>query len=741
MGCDLTSEALTASVLFAWLICASAAATSPHILTSRSIAVRSFQVSDSIEMTHVEETNVLSGNPAQFSPNAKNIAVVTYRGNLKRNTNDYRLLLFHVLSGQRPEPEVLLTVPSASNSPGISNVRWAGDDVLIFLANIGARKQQIYSLDLHTRNLKQLTNHPTDVLAFDATADSQTLAYLARRPNIPLMNKAERNNGVVISDQAFVDLLIGQNRENVSLFASSPELFLKAKDQPARKVNFPNKETLYPWFGVSLSHDGRFAIVLTDTYLYEAPARWSEYRVNRKGFITYLLVDCANMQVRDLLDAPAYSGSAVWSGNRSAIVTSTYLPLNIGDGTDIEMRKANPWTVQVDIDTGKWKPIAEGKFVIIKWDANRRILWLSPLLNTTFTVSHIDTNPVAYQYDGAEWKQVDKRTQTVIQRGELGVWQEQDLNSPPLLLIGTMNKSQKSLLADPNPQFQQIRFGHVEEITWKGQDDADIRGGLYLPIDYSEQKRYPLIIQTHGWDPTKFEVDGISTAGYAAQALAGSGFVVAQVPEAKALSNPLEGPENMTMFEGLIDSLDKRGLIDRSRVGILGYSRTGFAVWYTIAFSSFHFAAASIVDGSDGGYWEYVAELNRSAAIRDMYEGQNSGSPFGRGLTNWERSAPGFNLDRVRAPVREVGCGPRSLQYNWEPFVGLKRLGKPIELVWLPEAEHHPVKPSERMTAQQGNVDWFRFWLQDYEDPDPGKQSQYIRWRKLRKMHNEQPKN
>jgi hypothetical protein len=31
-------------------------------------------------------------------------------------------------------------------------------------------------------------------------------------------------------------------------------------------------------------------------------------------------------------------------------------------------------------------------------------------------------------------------------------------------------------------------------------------------------------------------------------------------------------------------------------------------------------------------------------------------------------------------------------------------------------------------------VDWFRFLLHDYEDPDPAKKEQYVRWRGLKKM-------
>ena len=32
------------------------------------------------------------------------------------------------------------------------------------------------------------------------------------------------------------------------------------------------------------------------------------------------------------------------------------------------------------------------------------------------------------------------------------------------------------------------------------------------------------------------------------------------------------------------------------------------------------------------------------------------------------------------------------------------------------------------MASQGGTVDWFRFWLQDYEDPDPAKSQHYTCW-------------
>lgn len=58
----------------------------------------------------------------------------------------------------------------------------------------------------------------------------------------------------------------------------------------------------------------------------------------------------------------------------------------------------------------------------------------------------------------------------------------------------------------------------------------------------------------------------------------------------------------------------------------------------------------------------------------------------------------------------------------------------------LNTTEHVLTNPEARMASQGGSVDWFRFWLQGYEDPNPAKAEQYKRWRELRKMQEENDK-
>jgi len=48
--------------------------------------------------------------------------------------------------------------------------------------------------------------------------------------------------------------------------------------------------------------------------------------------------------------------------------------------------------------------------------------------------------------------------------------------------------------------------------------------------------------------------------------------------------------------------------------------------------------------------------------------------------------------------------------------------------------QHVLTKPLERWVSQEINVDWYDFWLNVHEDPDPGKAEQYRRWRELRKL-------
>src|SRR5262245_41305259 len=58
--------------------------------------------------------------------------------------------------------------------------------------------------------------------------------------------------------------------------------------------------------------------------------------------------------------------------------------------------------------------------------------------------------------------------------------------------------------------------------------------------------------------------------------------------------------------------------------------------------------------------------------------------------------------------------------------------GVPVEWLEYPNEGHVKAGAANKWWVHQRNLDWFRFWLQDYADPAPRKTEQYARWRELR---------
>jgi dipeptidyl aminopeptidase/acylaminoacyl peptidase len=207
-----------------------------------------------------------------------------------------------------------------------------------------------------------------------------------------------------------------------------------------------------------------------------------------------------------------------------------------------------------------------------------------------------------------------------------------------------------------------------------------------------------------------------------------------------SLETPQETERAMSAYENAAEYLDQKGIIDRSRVGLVGFSRTCLYVKYTLTHSSQHFAAAIVADGFDGGYLQYFGYGNEASNFDSEEESVIGAPPFGDGLLLWLKRSPGFLLDKVQTPLQIQSIGPNSLLGQWEWFLGLKRLGKPVDFIYLPTGTHILVKPWDRMVSQEGSVDWFCFWLKSEEDPDPAKAEQYKRWRELRKLQEQNEK-
>jgi len=129
--------------------------------------------------------------------------------------------------------------------------------------------------------------------------------------------------------------------------------------------------------------------------------------------------------------------------------------------------------------------------------------------------------------------------------GGLEVTVRQGLNDPPVLLASDSKTQVSRAIWDPNPQLKNLALGEAKVYQWKDKAGRAWKGGLFKPVPYESGRRYPLVIQTHGFSETEFRPSGLFPTAFAARALAGAGLVVLQVQDCPIEGTPEEGPCNV----------------------------------------------------------------------------------------------------------------------------------------------------------------------------------------------------
>ena len=308
----------------------------------------------------------------------------------------------------------------------------------------------------------------------------------------------------------------------------------------------------------------------------------------------------------------------------------------------------------------------------------------------------------------------------------------ESLNQPPVLIATDINTGNSREIFNPNPQLAGIPMAEVSEFEWQDKHGRTHSGGLVLPGTYVEGQRYALVIQTHGFSSNRFFKSGYSETANAGRPLAGRGIVVLQVQEPYPDNDGILDPERLgsDVYLGAIDRLHELGIADRERVGISGYSFSGWLAADAIARQPDRFAAAVIANSdplSLTGYYSYL-----DSPLHGLVEQQYVGTtPFGDGINTWIERSPNFNTEKISAPVLVAALDPFHLISLWDLYAALRYQDKPVELQFIRTGKHNVVKPLQVVAHQELIVDWFDFWLNDAESPCPEKSEQFTRWRAL----------
>jgi dipeptidyl aminopeptidase/acylaminoacyl peptidase len=300
--------------------------------------------------------------------------------------------------------------------------------------------------------------------------------------------------------------------------------------------------------------------------------------------------------------------------------------------------------------------------------------------------------------------------------------------SPPRLERIDLETGERRVLLDPNAQFRSAYHPEVRYLEWP-IGDGEEAAGVVLSTPAPGSSPAPLYVNYN-------RCEGFLRGGQGNEwpiaPLLEAGFAVACINAV-----PIDGPQNalknyqlgLAAVRSLVERLSSEGLVDRSKVAMGGLS-FGSEVAFWVAIHSRLLAALSVSSSQfePADYWRRAMPGSDMPAT--MLKVWGLGDPD-KTARRWREMSPALNADKIDIPVlfqmpeQEARDGP-------ELYAKLTEHGTPTEAYAYPDEDHIKIQPRHRLAVYGRNLDWFRYWLQDYRDPDVLKADQYRRWDALR---------
>jgi dipeptidyl aminopeptidase/acylaminoacyl peptidase len=256
---------------------------------------------------------------------------------------------------------------------------------------------------------------------------------------------------------------------------------------------------------------------------------------------------------------------------------------------------------------------------------------------------------------------------------------------------------------------------HAREVVrWKSQDGAEIEGVLHKPADFQAGRRYPLLVVIHG-GPTGVSrpVPYGQVGYYPVDAFLAKGSLVLE-PNYRGSAGYGEAFRSLNVKNlGIgdawdvlsgIDALVQQGLVDKDRVGSMGWSQGGYISAFLTTKHADRFKALSVGAGISDWMTYYVNT--------DIH-------PFTRQYlkaTPWDD--PKIYADTSPMTYIKQAKTPTLIQHGeqdarvpipnaFQLYQGLRDQNVPVQLSIFKGFGHGLTKPKANRGAMQQNLDWF----------------------------------
>lgn len=643
-----------------------------------------------------------------ISPDGSSVAFRVDRASIERNTYDSTWYVTDIEGAQPPLKLADGGIPPRVGGMQVNEIpQWSPDSAWLYFRATFDGETQVWRASRDGSRAEPVTSDPADVEAFEIDPRGRTLTYQVgpTRYAIERAEEDEYDRGILIDgsirnlqglfrstlvDGRPVSPRVGAGWHMTSPLGDVPRQY-RSVDLTTLEVR-PASDDEVSAFGEAddiqadtpdnvlarfLSPDGKHVAILSGT----RDAREVEVLDLAEPSSTTVCVPCREFFVEGL----------AWRNDGELIITAR------NDATQDYAQSLYSW------------PIPE--------DSIRLIVATDGLLNGFRFPSSNASCAIGAQF---------------------GICVSASANVPPRLERVDLDSGKREILFDPNIALAQASSTVDSELlTWANPDGHRFTGHLFMPPFRQPGERIPLFV-------TYYSCPGYLRGGFGDEwpllSFASSGIAALCVnhyrPSRVNRDAAVDYDIGRVSVETIAGILYDRGLVDREAIGMGGLSYGSEITIWTAANSDLLAAAsATSPSGTPTWYWSMaLLEGWPEAAMRSWRLGSPLETP-----DRWRQISPAYFTERIRTPLL-MQMAEEEYRAALDYYVPMVRAGAAVEMYAFPHAGHWKFLPRQKLASYERDLDWFRFWLQGFEDSNAQKKEQYANWRLMRSRQCERAK-
>ncbi|MCR9244648.1 MAG: prolyl oligopeptidase family serine peptidase [bacterium] len=269
-----------------------------------------------------------------------------------------------------------------------------------------------------------------------------------------------------------------------------------------------------------------------------------------------------------------------------------------------------------------------------------------------------------------------------------------------------LNFGNAKKLTNGCPQLADLRWGKAELVSWRSDDDVDLKGYLVKPDGFDPKKKYPMMVYFYEKSSSRihsFVTPNCGTSPNAAYYVS-NGYLWFVPDIVYRDGYPGESCEKCVVSG--VQHVVSMGFVDRDAIGVAGHSWGGYQTAHLITRTDIFAAAES--GAPVVNMFSAYGGIRWSSGMSRQFQYEKTQSRIGgtiweRPMQYWENS-PLFHLDKANTPVL-ILHNDRDGAVPWyqgiEFFVAMRRLQKEAYLFNYNTEDHG-------LRKRQNQRDWTR---------------------------------